>query len=109
MSKSTIVVILLIAIAAVSWVFVWYQSSLHEAALERREAEAAQQQVAVEEETRQQQQNPNQQAQQMDAFAEAILEDRESIIPGEMGRRDIAIIMAIYEAARTGKPVELAG
>jgi glucose-fructose oxidoreductase len=49
----------------------------------------------------------NQQAVQMDDFAACILAGRESIIPGEMGRRDMVIIEAIYEAARTGKRVEL--
>jgi glucose-fructose oxidoreductase len=45
----------------------------------------------------------NQQALQMDDFAQCIREDRESRIPGEMGRRDLVIIEAIYGAARTGK------
>ncbi len=45
----------------------------------------------------------NQQALQMDDFAQCIREGRESRIPGEMGRRDLVIIEAIYEAARTGK------
>ncbi|PRY15688.1 putative dehydrogenase [Pontibacter ummariensis] len=47
----------------------------------------------------------NQQARQMDAFAECVLENRESRVPGEMGMRDVRILMAIYEAARTGKRV----
>lgn len=47
----------------------------------------------------------NQQALQMDDFAQCIREGRESRVPGEMGRRDLVIIEAIYEAARTGKPV----
>lgn len=46
-----------------------------------------------------------QQAWQMDDFADCILNDRESIVPGEMGLRDIKIIAAVYEAARTGKKV----
>ncbi len=45
----------------------------------------------------------NQQALQMDDFAECIRENRESRVPGEMGRRDLAIIEAIYAAARTGQ------
>lgn len=45
----------------------------------------------------------NQQAAQMDDFAGCILENRETIVPGEMGRRDVQIITAIYEAMRTGK------
>ncbi len=45
----------------------------------------------------------NQQALQMDDFARCVREGRESRVSGEMGRRDLAIIEAIYEAARTGK------
>jgi glucose-fructose oxidoreductase len=45
----------------------------------------------------------NQQALQMDDFAQCVREDRESRVPGEMGRRDLAIIEAIYTAAHTGK------
>lgn len=44
----------------------------------------------------------HQQAAQIDGMAEAILAGRPSITPGEMGRRDMAIVTAIYEAARTG-------
>jgi predicted dehydrogenase len=42
---------------------------------------------------------------QMDDFAECILTGRATRVPGEMGRRDILITTAIYEAARTGKRV----
>lgn len=45
----------------------------------------------------------NQQALQLDDFAQCVRENRESRVPGEMGRRDLAIIEAIYEAARTGR------
>lgn len=45
----------------------------------------------------------SQQALQMDDFALCVRENRESRVPGEMGRRDMAIMEAIYEAARTGK------
>ena len=51
--------------------------------------------------------NINQQAAQMDAFAANILEDTPVIVPGEMGRRDMQIVTAIYEAARTGKRIEV--
>lgn len=51
--------------------------------------------------------NINQQAAQMDAFAANILEGTPVIVPGEMGRRDMQIITAIYEAARTGRRVEV--
>lgn len=48
---------------------------------------------------------PNQQALQMDDFADCIRTGRESEVGGEMGRRDLKIIEAIYESARTGKRV----
>lgn len=44
----------------------------------------------------------NQQALQMDAFALNILEDTESIVPGEMGMRDNYLIEKIYESASKG-------
>lgn len=50
----------------------------------------------------------NQQANQMDAFAWSIKNNRPSIVPGEMGRRDVKIIASIYEAMRTGKKIEIA-
>jgi glucose-fructose oxidoreductase len=49
----------------------------------------------------------NQQAAQMDDFADCILTGRDTPVPGELGRRDIQIITAIYEAARTGKRVHV--
>jgi glucose-fructose oxidoreductase len=49
----------------------------------------------------------SQQALQMDDFAQCVREGRESRVSGEMGLRDMKIIEAIYEAARTGKRVEL--
>lgn len=49
----------------------------------------------------------NQQALQMDAFAQCILNDTPTIVPGEMGRTDVRIMQAIYESARTGKRVTL--
>ena len=49
-----------------------------------------------------------QQARQMDAIALAILEGRESPVPGSIGRRDIHIIESIFESARNdGKRVAL--
>ena len=51
----------------------------------------------------------HQQATQIDGMAEAILAGRPSLAPGEMGRRDMQIITAIYESARTGRRVALAG
>lgn len=45
----------------------------------------------------------SQQALQMDDFARCVREKRESIVGGAMGRRDMRIVDAIYEAAKTGK------
>jgi predicted dehydrogenase len=44
---------------------------------------------------------------EMDDFARCILEKKPSKVSGEEGLRDVRIMMAIYESARTGKPVEL--
>ena len=49
----------------------------------------------------------NQQAAQMDDFADCILTGRQTPVPGELGRRDMRIITAVYEAARTGKRVKV--
>ena len=49
----------------------------------------------------------NQQAAQMDDFADCINTGRNTPVSGELGRRDMAIISAIYEAARTGKRVSV--
>jgi predicted dehydrogenase len=49
----------------------------------------------------------NQQAKQMDDFALAILQNRPSPVPGEMGRQDVKILNAIYEAMRTGTKVSI--
>jgi predicted dehydrogenase len=49
----------------------------------------------------------NQQARQMDAFAQCIINDTPTTVPGELGRRDVKILRAIYEAARTGSRVEV--
>lgn len=48
-----------------------------------------------------------QQAWQMDDFADCIMNNRASIVSGAMGLRDIKITSAVYEAARTGKRVEV--
>ena len=50
----------------------------------------------------------SQQAKQMDAFALSIKNNTPSIVPGEMGRRDLRIIEAVYEAMQTGKRVKIA-
>jgi predicted dehydrogenase len=48
-----------------------------------------------------------QQAKQMDAFAVTIKNNIPTIVPGEMGRRDVKYLQAIYEAMKTGKRVKL--
>lgn len=50
---------------------------------------------------------PNQQAQQMDDDALAILNNTEVLVPGEDGMRDIRIVEAIYKAAKTGERILL--
>lgn len=49
----------------------------------------------------------SQQAKQIDDFALAIRNNRPSPVPGEMGRRDMKIIEAIYKAMKTGNRVEI--
>ena len=49
----------------------------------------------------------NQQALQMDGQAQSFMQNEETRVPGEMGMRDVKILMAIYEAADTGKKVPL--
>lgn len=49
----------------------------------------------------------NQQALQMDDFALAVKSKRPSPVPGEMGRQDVKILQTIYQAAETGKKVEI--
>jgi glucose-fructose oxidoreductase len=51
------------------------------------------------------QQIDSQQAQQMDNEAQAILEGRPPVVPGEEGLRDIRIVQAIMQAAASGEPV----
>ena len=50
----------------------------------------------------------SQQAVQIDDFARCVLDDTPSRVAGEMGRRDLAIIEAIYaSAAQGGKRIEI--
>lgn len=49
----------------------------------------------------------NQQAKQMDGIAQSIKSGQQSIVPGEMGRRDVKYLQAIYEAMRTDKKISL--
>lgn len=48
-----------------------------------------------------------QQARQMDDFALAVKLNRPSPVPGEMGKRDVKIISAIYEAMKTGNSIQI--
>jgi predicted dehydrogenase len=48
-----------------------------------------------------------QQALQMDDFANCVMNNKKSKVPGEMGLRDVKILQAIYDAARTGKKIRL--
>ncbi len=49
--------------------------------------------------------NINQQAAQMDDFAQCILLNKPTRVPGEMGLRDVQLLEAIYRAAETGQSV----
>jgi len=44
----------------------------------------------------------------MDDFARCILEGRPSMVSGEEGLKDVRIMTAIYESARSGRAVKLA-
>jgi predicted dehydrogenase len=46
-------------------------------------------------------------AAEMDDFAQCILKNKPSKVPGEEGLRDVKIMEAIYESARSGQPVKL--
>ena len=50
----------------------------------------------------------NQFTAEMDDFAQCIKNNQTSKVSGEEGLRDVRIMLAIYESARTGKPVKLA-
>jgi predicted dehydrogenase len=50
---------------------------------------------------------PDQFANEMDDFAACIMAGKPTSVPGEMGLRDVRTLMAIYEAARTGRTVSL--
>jgi predicted dehydrogenase len=47
-------------------------------------------------------------AAEMDDFAQCIMNHQPTRVPGEEGQRDVKIMMAIYEAVRTGKTASLA-
>jgi predicted dehydrogenase len=44
---------------------------------------------------------------EMDHMSGCVMENKEPLTPGEEGMRDLKIMMAIYEAARTGQTVKL--
>ena len=44
---------------------------------------------------------------EMDHLSECVMENKEPLTPGEEGLRDLRVMMAIYEAANTGKTVKL--
>jgi predicted dehydrogenase len=46
-------------------------------------------------------------AAEMDDFAQCIIDKKRSKVSGEEGLRDVTIMTAIYESARTGRPVDL--
>ncbi len=46
-------------------------------------------------------------AAEMDHMSECVMDNKEPLTPGEEGLRDLKYMMAIYEAARTGKTVKL--
>lgn len=50
---------------------------------------------------------PSQQALQIDDFALCVRDNLATRVPGEMGRRDMVIVEAIYRAAATGQRVEV--
>lgn len=44
---------------------------------------------------------------QLQDFVDAIREDRDPMVTGEDGRAAVEVILAVYESARTGRPVQL--
>ena len=46
-------------------------------------------------------------AMEMDHLSECVMADKEPLTPGEEGLRDLKLMMAIYEAARSGKTVKV--
>lgn len=46
-------------------------------------------------------------AMEMDHMSQCVMDNKEPLTPGEEGMRDIKLMMAIYEAARSGKTVKV--
>jgi len=44
---------------------------------------------------------------EMDQMSDCVMENKDPLTPGEEGLRDLKLMMAIYEAARTGKTVKV--
>jgi len=44
---------------------------------------------------------------EMDALSDCVMNNTDSLTPGEEGLKDLRIMMAIYESARGGRPVKL--
>ena len=44
---------------------------------------------------------------EMDHMSECVMDGKDPLTPGEEGLRDLRLIMAVYEAARSGKTVKL--
>jgi predicted dehydrogenase len=40
-------------------------------------------------------------------MSQCVMDNKEPLTPGEEGLKDISLIMAVYEAARTGKTVKV--
>ena len=51
--------------------------------------------------------NIDQFAAEMDDFADCIRRGTPTRVPGEEGLRDVSIMMAVYEAARSGNTIQL--
>jgi predicted dehydrogenase len=43
----------------------------------------------------------------MDHLSECVTDGKQPLTPGEEGLRDVRLMMAIYEAARSGKTVKV--
>lgn len=46
-------------------------------------------------------------AAEMDHFSECLMQNKDPLTPGEEGLRDLRLMMAIYEAAKTGKTIKM--
>jgi glucose-fructose oxidoreductase len=47
-------------------------------------------------------------AAEMDHMSDCVMQNKQPLTPGEEGLRDLKIIEAVYESARSGKTVKLA-